>query len=65
MKALFLTFQHILPCDGISKKIVAQSKALKCSGLDVELARFDKDEAGRLIYKIDDRTIETLSLIHI
>lgn len=59
MKALFLTFQHILPCDGISKKIIAQSKALKYNGLDIELARFDRDESGRLIYKIGDRTIET------
>ena len=59
MKALFMTFQYILPCDGISKKIVAQNKALKCNGLDVELACFDRDESGRLIYKIDDRTIET------
>lgn len=59
MKALFLTFQHILPCDGISKKIVAQSKALKYNGLDIELARFDRDESGRLIYKIGDRTVET------
>ena len=59
MKALFLTFQYILPCDGISKKIVAQNKALKCNGLDIELACFDRDESGRLIYKIDDRTIET------
>ena len=59
MKALFLTFQYILPCDGISKKIIAQNKALKCNGLDIELACFDRDESGRLIYKIDDRTIET------
>lgn len=59
MKALFLAFQHILPCDGISKKIISENNALKHKDLDIKLTSFDTDDRGNLIYKVGEQTIET------
>lgn len=56
MKALYIAFQPLVDCSGISKKIYAQYEALKKCGLEIKICN-QKIVNGYLCYTIDGEKI--------
>lgn len=52
--ALFLTFQPILPCDGVSKKVFAQRKGISQNGYECDIIYPCWKNNGNLLFKIND-----------
>jgi hypothetical protein len=57
MKALFLIFHGLSPSNGISKKILAQVKALNSCGVETSLCHYEVDEDGYRLWKNDEQII--------
>lgn len=60
MKALFLVFHGLSPSNGISKKILAQVKALNECGAETVLCYYDIDGQGNRMWKCGEKVIAHL-----
>ncbi len=57
MKVLFLVFHGLSSSNGISKKIVAQVKAIKDLGLETHLARYEVKADGSRCWMLDEHVL--------
>lgn len=53
-RALFLTFQPILPCDGVSKKVFAQRDGISQNGYECDIIYPSWKDNGNLVFKVND-----------
>lgn len=56
-RALFLTFQPIISCDGVSKKVFAQRDGIIQNGYECDIIYPNWKDNGNLIFKINDEIL--------
>ncbi len=60
MKALFFVFHGFNSSNGISKKIVAQVKALQDCGVDTCMCHYDVEADGNRVWKVNETVLTNL-----